>query len=185
MTFPRREISSIAISGQACSGKTTLATLLAKDMRWNHVNVGQIFRDLVRDSGLLVEDFGSLDDASLRQVDEEMQLRMKTTFHCVWEGRLTAWLAKSLPHVMTIYCYADDTTRANRCAKRESLSLEDALGQISKRDEEERLVFKRLYDISSVQKEASFDLTIDTSSNSPHGLLEQVKRHLNHDFDLG
>ena len=99
--------------------------------------------DLARASGILVEDFGSLSDASLRQVDDEVKLRMKTSSHCVWEGRLTAWLAKSLSHIMTIYCSADDATRANRCAKRESLLLEEALAQISKSSSEVSLYFVR------------------------------------------
>jgi len=173
-----RKISSIAISGQACSGKTTLANMLAANLGWNHVNVGQAFRDLAKASGILIENFGSLDDVSLRKVDQEVQVRMKRTSRHVWEGRLTAWLARPLPDVMSIYCLAEDATRATRCAKRQGISLDEAKGLIFKRDEEERVVFKRLYNISDIRKETRFDLSIDTSRKSPKELLDEIKAHL-------
>jgi len=184
MASRARKISCIAVSGSACSGKTTLATQLAIDLGWRHTNVGQIFRDLARDSGLPVERFGSLDDASLRRVDAEVQSRMKTSSHCVWEGRLTAWLAGALPQVMSVYCFADDSTRAYRCARRERIPVEDARRQISKRDEEEQLVFKRLYNISDIRKEAHFDLVIDTSTSEPRELLKQIEGHLKKYFEV-
>jgi len=152
--------------------------MLAADLGWNHVNIGQAFRDLAKASGIPIENFGSLDDASLLRVDEEVQTRMKLTSHYVWEGRLAAWLARPLPEVMSIYCFAGDATRITRCAKRQGISLGEAEGQVFKRDEEERIVFKRLYDISDIGKETHFDLSLDTSRKSPKELLDEIKGHL-------
>lgn len=180
----RRKVNSIAISGSACSGKTTLSTLLAKQLRWNHVNVGQLFRDLAGEQGLPIEKFGSLDDSALRKVDEGVKQRMKTASHVVWEGRLTAWLATTLPDVVSVYCVAGDRTRVKRCAGREHILLADARRQIKQRDDEEGRVFSRLYGIADIRREVHFDILLDTARKVPVELLTEIMAVLNRDFVL-
>jgi CMP/dCMP kinase len=184
LVLNRRTVNSIAISGSACSGKTTLSTLLAKQLRWNHVNVGQLFRDLASEQRIPIEKFGSLDDSALRKIDEGVKQRMRSTPHVVWEGRLTAWLATTLPDVVSVYCVAGDRTRVRRCVGRENILLAEARRQIKQRDEEESRVFRRLYGITDIRHEVHFDIVLDTAKKVPADLLTEIIGILKRDFVL-
>ena len=174
MTPQPRVISSLAVSGLPCSGKTTLSKELATSLNWAHVNSGERFRELASAVGLRIKDFGSLDDTVLKRVDEEIQTKIRKTSNCVWEGRLTIWLAREIKSVFKIYCLATRQARASRCASREGLTVEKARELIAEREHEESAVFWRLYGIKNVRNESSPDLIIDTTRNSAEACVDLV-----------
>ena len=53
-------ITSIAVSGQCSSGKSTLCRVLDKKLGWKHVNVGDEFKRLAVEHGFRIENFGSI-----------------------------------------------------------------------------------------------------------------------------
>ena len=79
-------ITSFAISGQCSSGKSTLSLLLAKQLGWNYVNFGEVFKRLAIKYKLLIEKFGLISDTILRSVDIKNKERIKTEYNFVWDS---------------------------------------------------------------------------------------------------
>lgn len=177
----QKQLFAVTISGHPCSGKTSFAMALAKETGWQHVNAGEYFREACHKKGIPLEMFGSLDDDILREVDRTMLESMKSKQHCIWEGRLTGWLAQGLASVTKICCYADFETRVKRCATRGNLALSEARLLILRRDAEEEEVFRRLYGIHNQYDQKYFDLILDTSFRSVAGLVSNVSQLLRRD----
>ena len=167
-------VTSLAISGQCSSGKSTLSTLLAKKLGWNYVNVGDEFKRLAAEQGLPIENFGLIPEKILRAIDIQNEERIKTERNVIWDGRLTCYLARKCENVFKVYCTVNLEIRAQRTATRNHISFSEAKQRILARDEEENEVFRRLYDISELQYMKWINLIIDTSFDSPETLALKV-----------
>jgi predicted cytidylate kinase len=169
--------SSIAVSGQACSGKSTICSLLAQSLFWKHVNIGAEFRKLANIAGLEIEKFGSVPENQLRKVDQEITQRIRKEPQVIWDGRLACYLSRDINTVFKVYCTLPVEMRIKRLANREKITLSEARGKISDRDSEEKNVFERLYGLSNQFDPQWVNLQIDTSS-SPDELIKQALKHL-------
>jgi cytidylate kinase len=125
---------SIAVSGQACSGKSTICKLLGEKTGWTHVDVGSEFRKLAVNCHLEIEQFGSIPETSLREVDQEIAQRIAKEFNKIWDGRLVCYLSQPVDSVFKVYCTAPMEVRTKRLSQRERISIADASGKIKKRD---------------------------------------------------
>ncbi len=170
--------SSLSVSGQCCSGKSTLCKILSKKLNWAHVNVGNEYRKIARLKGLEIEKFGSIPDILLRQIDDQIHQRIQTETNIIWDGRLACYLARDNMKIFKVYCLADLDIRAERAANRDKMPLEKAKRKVLTRDVEEANVFKRLYNISTQYNLKWVDLRLNTSSNSPEELANIIIRAL-------
>ena len=169
---------SIAISGQACSGKSTICKFLEEKTGWKHVDVGGEFRKLAVNCHLEIEQFGSIPETSLRKVDQEIAQRIAKEFNKIWDGRLVCYLSQPIDSVFKVYCTAPMEVRAERLSLRERISIADASRKIMKRDLEEKEVFQSLYSLSDPYNSKWVDLQLNTVG-SPVSLLDQVMKFLN------
>ena len=167
-------IRSFAISGQCSSGKSTLSELLAKKLGWNYVNVGHEFKRIAIEHKVQIENFGSIPETILRAIDLQNKERIKIERNVVWDGRLTCYLARTYKDVFKVYCETDLQIRAQRTAKRDTISLSKAKRRILARDQEEKEVYRRLYNISELLDTNWLNLIIDTSFDSPETLVLKV-----------
>ena len=165
--------TSIAVSGQACSGKSTLCKLLSNKLEWCYVEIGGEIRKLAIEHHLAIEHFGSIPDPQLRQVDEHIEQRISIETNTIWDGRLACYLARKATRIFKIYCIAPIELRSLRLSVREKISLENARAIIEKRDSEEEEVFRRLYALHSPYNEKWVNLKVDTS-NPPDALLNSI-----------
>ena len=161
---------SLALSGSNSTGKTTLCEVLSNKLGWNHVTVGQEFRRLANEYNLKIEDFGSIPDKILRQVDVIMRERMTNEQKTIWDGRLSCFLARDHKEIYKVLCTASLEVRAHRSSERENISLTEAKQLILNREIEERQVFNRLYGLDNPFDEIWIDLIVDTSRNTPEEL---------------
>lgn len=178
MKFRDRVISSISVGGFVCSGKTTLANLLAEKLHWAHINSGQRIRELAGQAGLPIENFGSLDDTKLREVDAEIVREMNGKTDCVWEGRLAPWSSRDFPNFLKLFCKASLVVRAERYAKRQKIEISEVIELILKREAEEAEVFERLYGITDIVASSSIDITLDTATRTPINLVAEILSNL-------
>lgn len=165
---------SIAISGLCCTGKSTLCQLLSDYLNYEHVDIGQEFKKMAKESGLGIEHFGSLPDAMLRSIDIKIMNRMLSDSSIIWDSRLSCYLAKNYSNIFKIFVYADFETRINRYILRNDISRADAKCIILKREKEEKSVFNRLYSIDDPYHSDWIDFSLDTSRGTPQELLATV-----------
>lgn len=170
--------SSIAVSGQACSGKSTICTLLAGLLGWEHVNIGAEFRKLAASYKLEIKYFGSIPTEQLKKVDQEIITRIHKEPQSIWDGRLACYFSRDVPSCLKVYCMLPTELRSQRLAKRENLLLADAENVITDRDTEENKVFERLYGLSNPFDPKWVNLTVDTS-DSPEELTKQILEKIN------
>jgi predicted cytidylate kinase len=178
MVIGSRKIVSLAISGQCCSGKSTLCRIISGKLGWIHVDIGNEFRKLAELEGLEIERFGAVPDTLLRQIDEKILQHMKNETNTVWDGRLACYLARNNDRVFKVYCVAQLEIRIERAAFRDEISPRKAKQRILARDNEEANVFKRLYDLSTPYDPKWVDLLIDTSADSPATLSNTILKVL-------
>jgi len=165
---------SLAVSGQACSGKSILCRVLSEKLKWRHFNVGNEFRKLAKREGLEIDKFGSVPDSVLRKIDKEIAYRIQTEEKTIWDGRLTCYFARNNLEVFKVYCIADLNVRHERCADRDNLTTEEAKREIAARDSEEESVFERLYGVQLPYNRKWVNHTLDTSSDPPEVLADRV-----------
>ena len=165
-------INSIVISGWPAVGKTTMASEIAKEFKFKLYNGGDILKMLARDKGYSVSrnDWWDTEEAKRfmadrktdpnfdKQVDNKLVEIVKTekavitSYTLPWlvEGPVKFWLKGS------------QLNRAKRMANRDNLSLKEAQKVVKMRDEENKAIYRRLYQFEFGQDLTVFDFSINT-----------------------
>ncbi len=153
----------IAISGQAASGKTTVARELARRLNYRFVSAGELFRRVAAQRGVSFLELHKLaeHDYSIDKAIDEESRREAQKGNVVIEGHLAAWIVRDLADVC-VYLKADLEVRARRLASRDGKSLEEAIEEIKAREESNRRRYKAIYGID-ISDLSIFDLVIDTT----------------------
>lgn len=152
---------TIAVSGLAGSGKTTGAKAIAKAFDLRYIGAGQIFRAIARERKIPIEKFSALRE---REIDYEMDrrsLRFAMKGNAVLDGRLTGWAAGDWADVRIFY-KCPLKIKAKRIAKRDGISVAEAMRWIKQRDKEDGKKYRRLYGIDHADK-SIYDIVIDNS----------------------
>lgn len=137
----------VTISGLIGSGKTTLATALAKKFKLRHVSAGIIFRKMAKERRMTLAEFSKFAEGS-EEIDREVdarQVQLAQRGGAVVDGRLSGWLVKNAD--IKIWLKASLEERAKRVAKRENKSLEAALRETKEREASEARRYKEIYGI--------------------------------------
>jgi len=179
-----RHLTSLAVSGQCCSGKSTLCRILSKKLDWEHVDIGNEIRKLAELHGLDITCFGSIPDVLLRQIDKQIEDRIRTETKVIWDGRLACYLARDNVKAFKIYCIASLDVRAKRSARRDRTTFREAKTIVLRRDAEEARVFDRLYGLSNSFNPKWINLRVDTSSSSPEVLSNKIMNMLRNHFSI-
>ena len=165
----------IVISGQVGTGKTTHAKLLAEEFNLRYVSSGQLFRSLAKERGLSLEEFHKLaeQDPKIDLLVDERAVREAEKGNVVLEGHLTAWIVKDLADVK-ILLVAPFEVRVQRVAEREGIGLEEALKDVTQRDESNKLRAKKYYGIE-LSDWSIFDIIINTGKLPISGVFNVLK----------
>ncbi|MCD6503500.1 MAG: cytidylate kinase [Thermoplasmata archaeon] len=168
---------AIAISGPPGAGTTTIARALAERLGLKYANAGTIFRDLAKEYGMSLLEF---QDYAMKhpEIDKEIDRRSVELLKIggyVVEGRLAAHMAviAGLKNVLKVYLKASEDVRAERIAKRENISVEEALRHIKERASKERERYLKIYGID-VDNLMIYDLVIDTTYLTPDVILDVI-----------
>ncbi len=153
----------IAISGQAASGKTTVARELANRLGYRFVSIGELFRRVAEKRGVSLIELHRIaeNDFSIDRAVDEESIKEARKGNVVVEGHLSAWILKDLADVK-IYLKADLNTRAQRLSGRDNKTLVDAINEIRIREESNRKRYLAIYGID-INDLSIFDLIIDTT----------------------
>ena len=154
----------VAVSGKPGSGKTTLARSLARDLGLRYVSMGEIFRSLARSRAMSLEELSRAaeEDPSIDHLIDGRALEEARSGCVVIDGHISAWILRDVAHVK-ILTYAPLSVRAERLARRDGKTVEEALREIRVREESEASRYRRYYSID-VNDIDVFDIIINTSS---------------------
>ncbi|PIN74100.1 cytidylate kinase [Candidatus Woesearchaeota archaeon CG10_big_fil_rev_8_21_14_0_10_45_16] len=172
----------ITISGPIGSGKSSVAKLLAKKLKYKHHSTGDLMRQMAKEKKMTLEQLGDLaaKDFSIDQELDERQKQLgKKEDNFVIDGRLSFHF---IPQSLKIYLDADPTVRAKRVfqdlknrPEEAETSLEKVLAKIKKRQKIEIKRYLKYYQLDHTDKR-HYDLLLDTSEMPVAEVVDTIIR---------
>jgi len=177
--FKKLKPRLVTVSGQAGVGTTTLAKALADRFGLTHRNAGIFFREEASKRGLSIYEFmAKLDEIGNREgrdFDLEwdkhtLELAFREA-NLLVEGRLAGLLLKDIAKVR-ILVECDARVVAERVAKREGKSFDEAYRDVTRLNIENRVRYEQKYGIDPTNH-SHYSIVLDNS-----GPLEQSLKKL-------
>jgi CMP/dCMP kinase len=187
--MPLQKKHIITITGKPASGKSTAAKIIASELGYVHYSTGDLFREIAskKNHDILQANLHAEHDASIDHLVDERQRNLGITEdNFVIDARL-GW--HFIPASFRVYLDLDTLVGAERIlaapdASRDSTeNIPDAPDEYAKvldqRIASESKRYKALYNADGHNRE-NFDLVIDTNSNSPRQVAEQIVEAFRH-----
>lgn len=165
----------VTVSGPAGVGKTTAAGRLAKELDYEHVSGGDIFRSLAAERDMTPLEFNRLAEED-EQIDRDLDRRLRTIARerddVVLESRLAGWMAGEYAD-LRIWLDAPLDIRVQRIAEREDKSVEQAREETQARAESEARRYREYYGID-IDDRSIYDLSANTARLGPNGIVAVI-----------
>lgn len=168
----------ITISGSAGSGKSSVATLLARKLGYTHYSAGDIRRSMAKEMGLTLKEFNQLGETEAftdTKVDDYQRNLGKTEDNFIIDGRLGFHF---IPHSIKIFLDADIRTRAERIFNQHRdgenfKTVDEAMEEIRKREKSDILRYQKYYGLNHFEVQ-HYDFVIDTSKKTAEETAEYI-----------
>ncbi len=168
----------ITVSGPPGSGKTTVSKILCKNLNYDLVSGGDIFRKMANEKNMSIEEFSRYaekDPEFDKKLDSMLLEILKTRDNIVVDSRLAGWLAYlNGIKAFKVFLNADQKTRLERISKRENVNID----MLKMREESEVLRYRNYYNID-FRDFSIYDLVINTDDKKPEEIvsiiIERVK----------
>jgi len=182
----------ITIGGHVGAGKTTLASRLAKELGYEELYMGGLFRQIAAERGMTIEEFYAdlKNDPKLEQsVDERQAKLMREKDNLVVQGRVAWFFAKgSLSTVFNIFLAVDPIIGAERTAHRPE-NTGRAVAEVKRANADRTRVeverYRNLYGIDNVLDAGHYDYVLDTShlteDEALAKIIEKIKERIEAD----
>ncbi|MBI2079274.1 cytidylate kinase family protein [Candidatus Micrarchaeota archaeon] len=160
----------ITISGLAGSGKDTLGKELAEELGFRKLS--PTFKDLAKKEGVSLIDFQKK-AATDSDIDKKFDRYLKgesAKQDCVVTTWLGPWM---LDADLRVYLFAPMKVRAERLARRDKISIEEATEHIKEREEQNRKRYLKVYGID-IYDTSNFDICLNSGKYSPKELCEII-----------
>lgn len=171
----------ITISGESCTGTTTLTKNLAAALQYPYFLVGEFSRQIAKEHHLdLMTMIGDKSyEINLDQIlDEKIKQLLKSPTPIIVEGRMSGYFAwKNQIVSKRILLVASNETKAKRLRQREHDNYEYALNKIMERDQKDWQRYEHLYGITAANQKEWYSLIIETDDKSIEEVLAIAKKH--------
>ncbi|MFA6035721.1 MAG: cytidylate kinase family protein [Candidatus Micrarchaeia archaeon] len=165
----------ICISGLTGSGKNAAGEALAKLLNLRVVSPS--FKIDAKERGISLMDMQALAGKD-KKIDLDFDNRVMAEAlkgGCVVTTWLGPWMVKHAD--LRVLVHADEKTRAERVAKRDSMPVGAALAHIRKRDADNRERYMRYYNID-IADTSIFDLKVDSGKYLPEKIAAMIAKEL-------
>lgn len=177
----------ITISGDLGSGKSTVAKMLAKELRYKHYSTGDFWRTLAARRGLDVYEYNKLaeNDSSIDQEIDSYSAELgKGEDNFIIDSRL-AW--HFIPHSFKVRLVVDPAEGAkriyaqaqeeNRGSEKQHQSIQEATTANRLRRESEKQRYLEIYKVD-INEPKNFDLVVGTTNISTEEVAQQIINNL-------
>jgi cytidylate kinase len=159
----------ITIAGLSGSGKNTLGAALAEKLGYSLVC--PTFKDLASAEGIPLLEFQqkAAQDPDIDKKFDAM-LKEQAKGDCVVTTWLGPWMVEA---DVRIWVFTPDGIRAERLAKRDGITAEQAVMHIRKRDDDNRRRYQKVYGID-IDNHERFDVCLNSGIYLPEQLVDIV-----------
>lgn len=178
----------ISFGGNAGSGKSTIAKMLADKLGWPRYYVGGIRRDKAKERGMTLAEYnklGETDPSTDIEVDEYQRQLGETEDNFVIEGR-TSW--HLIPHSLKIFLDVDEKVAAkrlfdelksenNRNEGQNFKDIEEVIKLLRERKQSDDLRYRKYYNIEAYNPK-NFDYVLDTSKLTEQEVFENIYAYI-------
>lgn len=164
----------ITLSGLPGAGKTTVGRAIGDRFKLRLISVGEAFRTMAKERGMTLSEFGKLAESNAeidKTIDQEQSGIAEEGGNVLIEGRLSGWMVKNAD--LKIWLKAPIESRCERIAKRDGMSVEQALKEIKERGSCESKRYMEFYGID-IDDTSLYDLIIDSSKWDIDGVIEII-----------
>lgn len=186
-------LRSVIISGSPAIGKTTIAKGLAKEFDLKYISGGDVLKEMAKEEGFQTEkdDFWDTEagmkflnmrkgNSEFDKIVDEKLKKMFLTEDVVITSYTLPWLVKD---GIKIWLAGSQEISAKRMTTRDHISYEQALGIVKKRYDENKMIYKKLYDFNFGDDLSVFDEIINTDGLGPVQVLELAKEAVKNHYD--
>ena len=176
---------SIVVSGPPAIGKTTVAKGLAKEFGLNYLSGGDILKELASEQGFFSsgDDWWDTEDGmkflNQRKENSEFDKKVDEKLIQLFEKGNVVITSYTLPWLIDsgIKLWLDGTVEnsAKRMQNRDNLDESSALAVVNKRFNENKLIYKNLYNFEFGDDLSVFDKIIQTDGINAEQVLEIAK----------
>jgi CMP/dCMP kinase len=168
----------ITISGQAGSGKSSVAKYLADKLKLKHYSMGDLRRKMARDRNMslaALNELGEKEDFTDKQVDKAQEDLGKQENNFVMDGRLSYYF---IPKSIKIYIKAKLRTRAERVysderAEEKFRDIGDSIASLIERERSDKKRYEKYYELDC-NNELQYDLIIDSTQQGVDEVGDEV-----------
>jgi len=176
---------SIVVSGPPAIGKTTVAKGLAKEFNLNYLSGGDILKELASEEGFSSsgDDWWDTEDGmkflNQRKENPEFDKKVDKKLIELFEKGDVVITSYTLPWLINngIKLWLDGSVKnsAKRMQNRDNMDESSALQVVNKRFNENKLIYKNLYDFEFGDDLSVFDKIIQTDEKNADEVLEIAK----------
>ena len=176
---------SIVVSGPPAIGKTTVAKGLAKEFNLNYLSGGDILKELANEEGFSSsgDDWWDTEDGmkflNQRKENSEFDKKVDKKLIELFEKGDVVITSYTLPWLIDngIKLWLDGTVKnsAKRMQNRDNMDESSALEVVNKRFNENKLIYKNIYNFEFGDDLSVFDKIIQTDGINADQVLEIAK----------
>jgi len=179
---------SIVVSGPPAIGKTTVAKGLAKEFNLNYLSGGDILKELASEQGFSSsgDDWWDTDDGmkflNQRKGNPEFDKKVDEKLIQLFENGDVVITSYTLPWLIDsgikLWLNGSVENSANRMQTRDNMDNSSALEVVTKRFNENKLIYKNLYNFEFGDDLSVFDKIIETDGKNAEEVLEITKLYV-------
>jgi len=179
---------SIVVSGPPAIGKTTVAKGLAKEFNLNYLSGGDILKEFASEQGFSSsgDDWWDTDDGmkflNQRKENPEFDKKVDEKLIQLFENGDVVITSYTLPWLIDsgikLWLSGSIDNSAKRMQNRDNLDNSSALEVVTKRFNENKLIYKNLYNFEFGDDLSVFDKIIETDGKNAEQVLEIAKSNV-------